>query len=107
LLSTSSLPEACSGLMYSGVPSTMPVWVRRSSPASLTAVARPKSVSTARPFENRMLPGLMSRWTSPFPWAYSSASAISRAIASVSSTDSGPSFAILSVNVDPSTKGIT
>ncbi len=63
------LPAACSGDMYRGVPMTWPVIVRLSSSLS-TSLARPKSVTLIRPLLSiRMLPGLMSRWTTPLSCA--------------------------------------
>ena len=63
----SSVP--CSGLMYAGVPSAIPVSVSRSLPAALIARAIPKSVTRARPSASRMFSGLMSRCTTPRLWA--------------------------------------
>ena len=40
-------PIACSGLMYVGVPSVMPVCVSFSSPIALIACAMPKSATIA------------------------------------------------------------
>ena len=57
---------ACSGAMYSGVPSTEPVAVF-TPPADL---AMPKSISLILPsFVSMTLAGLMSRWTMPRRWA--------------------------------------
>ena len=60
----------CSGLKYETVPTSVPVFVRRSS---LVASARPKSITRARtwPASSRavmMFSGLMSRWTMPRAW---------------------------------------
>ena len=44
---SSRSPIACSGLMYCGVPSDMPVSVMRPPPAALTASAMPKSATSA------------------------------------------------------------
>jgi hypothetical protein len=58
---------ACSGLMYVGVPTTMPVFVICVVVvASTTARAMPKSEIIACPSAMRMLSGLMSRWM--IPW---------------------------------------
>ncbi len=59
--STSRSPLACSGDMYVGVPTVLPVTVSR-VPASI-ARAIPKSVTMARPVapSSRMLSGLTSR----------------------------------------------
>jgi hypothetical protein len=57
------LPITCSGDMYFGEPSSMPVWV-----SSLAARRRamPKSVIFAGPLgSTMMLAGLMSRCTTP------------------------------------------
>ena len=55
------------------------------------ALARPKSRTLTLPSGVSLtLAGLRSRWTTPLPWASSSASAICRATASASSTASGP-----------------
>ena len=60
-------PAACSGLMYAGVPTIMPICVR--SPTRSRVAARalpmPKSATTAWPSCSRMFSGLMSRWTTP------------------------------------------
>jgi hypothetical protein len=47
---SSRSPVACSGLMYSGVPSDSPVSVSRVPPAALTASAIPKSATRASPW---------------------------------------------------------
>ena len=55
------------------------------------ALARPKSSTFTSPSaESLTFAGLRSRWTMPFSWAASSASAIRRAIAIASSTGSRP-----------------
>ena len=66
--------------MYAGVPIATPVAVSRESAPSWIARAMPKSVTIARPLSlsRRMLSGLMSRWITPRPCAYASASATSR-----------------------------
>ena len=58
-------PIACSGDMYCGVPSDMPVSVIRLPPALLAASAMPKSATSAEPSCSRMFSGLMSRWMTP------------------------------------------
>jgi hypothetical protein len=72
-VSTSSwLNSACSGAMYSGVPTTAPnpVCSVRSVSACPVALAMPKSITfgTGRPSYSAMrtLDGLMSRWMTPF-----------------------------------------
>ena len=55
-------PVACSGLMYCGVPTTMPSVVSWLPEAASAALAIPKSVTSTRPVaSSRMLSGLMSR----------------------------------------------
>src|SRR4029077_3380539 len=57
------LPITCSGDMYFGEPSSIPVWVRSPVPRMR---AMPKSVIFTGPFATTMmLAGLMSRWTTP------------------------------------------
>ena len=55
---TSLLPIACSGLMYVGVPTAIPVRVSVSPPATLTARAMPKSATSARPLGEEDVLGL-------------------------------------------------
>ena len=73
--SISRSPVACSGLMNAGVPTAIPVIVRREPPSSARAI--PKSVTVARPVSASIntLSGLMSRCTTPDECAYASASA--------------------------------
>ena len=61
--SSSTAPPACSGLMYAGVPTEVPVWVSVSAAAALTALAMPKSVTMASPSCSITFSGLMSRCT--------------------------------------------
>ena len=62
-----SLAAHCSGLMYDGVPTAMPVIVR---PRFSATLAIPKSVTTDQPSSSiMMLAGLMSRCTIPCRWA--------------------------------------
>ena len=68
--STPGSAAACSGAMYIGVPSAMPICVSAPSPdgvaaASRSAFATPKSVTVAEPPERSTLSGLMSRCTTP------------------------------------------
>ena len=58
--STSS-PTACSGLMYDGVPTLMPICVSVSPGASLMAFPMPKSATSTWPSCSRMFSGLISR----------------------------------------------
>ena len=125
--SMSVSPAACSGLMYAGVPTIVPVWVSRGStrpttpppacpparplahpPArpSATRCAIPKSATSACPAASMMFSGLMSRWITPWRWAYSRASAASRAIWTASSTGSCVSRASRWRSVSPSTNGM-
>ena len=70
-----SSPRACSGDMKSGEPVTVPSAVSctpPSAPSSEAGLARPKSSSLATSntpprYAQKMLAGLMSRWTSPMP----------------------------------------
>src|SRR5436305_1578366 len=65
--------SACSGLMYRRVPTRSPVMV---SPAWLWQWASPKSATHRFPRSSTIrLAGFTSRWTTPRPWAYSSAPA--------------------------------
>ena len=106
--SISTLPVACSGLMYAGVPMTVPVCVMWcASPAALSARAMPKSATTAVPPESMMFSGLMSRCTTPWLCAYASAPATSAVIRRVSSSDSCFSRSRRSRSDSPSTYGMT
>ena len=64
---------ACSGAMYVGVPTVVPVAVRNAPVCMLlVALAMPKSAIFTRPSEVTMrFSGLRSRWTMPCcsPWA--------------------------------------
>ena len=63
-------PAACSGAMYAGVPSAMPIEVSAPVPVeSATAFATPKSVTSACLPENSTLSGFTSRCTMPWLWA--------------------------------------
>ena len=59
-------PLACSGLMYSGVPSAKPTAVSASLPSVAQTCATPKSASRACPSAKRMFSGFTSRCTNPF-----------------------------------------
>ena len=70
-VSTSRLDApACSGLMYAGVPTLVPVMVRRAAPSPCAALAIPKSITlqTGAPsiVVTSTFDGLMSRWMMPF-----------------------------------------
>ena len=65
-------PRACSGAMYAGVPSATPALVSDEVPllwASPSALATPKSITTACRPVSITFSGLMSRWTIPWAWA--------------------------------------
>ena len=71
--------------MYSGVPTTMPLWVRPLASDSPSTLAMPKSrtltCSGVLPRLTRTtLPGFMSRWITPWSWAACSAWQICSAI---------------------------
>ncbi len=86
-------PSACSGLMYSGVPSTTPALVRAGSSARAErSLARPKSMSTARPVPVSMITLLLltSRWVSPAEWIFWRAARVWPPMRRNSSTVSGP-----------------
>ena len=107
---SSGSPAICSGLMYSGVPITSPVFVTfcASTPA---AFAMPKSTTftqsdPSRNFASMMLSGLRSRWTIPMSCATESASATWRTISPARSGGSAPSRARMSVSFSPSTYSI-
>ncbi len=59
--STSSSPEDCSGLMYSGEPGVRPEAVSLSVDTPSSIMAMPKSESRAVPPSSMILDGLMSR----------------------------------------------
>ena len=73
---------------------TAPVWVRASW-ALPAARAMPKSVTFTWPLgEMTTLPGLTSRWMTPFLWANASAEAISAPISAARWGWRGPSVRI-------------
>ena len=80
--SMSASPAICSGAMYAGVPIAMPDCVSVPPPPIVrdadSALAIPKSVTTAVPCDSNTLSGLISRCTTPRAWAYDSARATSR-----------------------------
>ncbi len=110
-------PRACSGDMYAAVPRMTPASVASSNSVgeadtSGTSVpvtmarASPKSSTLTTPSPRSLtLAGLRSRCTTPWSWAYSSASAICRAMAIASTLGSGPS-ASRSARVVPSTSSM-
>ena len=90
------------------MPSATPSDVSDDDPLdALTALATPKSVTTAWPSDSSTLSGLMSRWTTPFRWAKESASTISRRILAASATGSSPSRASLLRSDSPWINGMT
>ncbi len=68
--SSACSPTLCSGLMYAGLPTAIPVSVTLSPAAAVIARAIPKSATTACPLSSRMFSGLMSRCTTSWLWAY-------------------------------------
>ena len=85
---SAAAPRACSGAMYSIVPSIWPsgVGVPRSE-------ARPRSSNTARPSGViKMLVGLTSRWILPARWSAPRASAIWRTAGRSLSSSNGTSW---------------
>lgn len=65
---TYGTPSRCSGAMYWGVPSTVPVAVSLVGASAIEAM--PKSVTTTRSLASRMLSGFRSRWTIPAACAF-------------------------------------
>ena len=100
----------CSGAMYAGVPSDTPAAVMP-SPAVPTddplakdsALATPKSVTTAAPSAKRMLSGLISRCTNPRSCAKAKACATSRRIFTASASGIGARPAMRARNESPGT----
>ncbi len=72
-----------------------------------TALATPKSVTTAWPSESSTLSGLMSRCTTPLRCAYARASVTSRSMRRASPTGSSPSRASFTRSDSPLMYGIT
>ena len=67
--SVTSSPWHCSGLMYSGVPMVMPVFVSLSFSISWI-YEMPKSITYTRLSRvSMMFEGFTSRWTIPLLWA--------------------------------------
>jgi hypothetical protein len=84
-------PRACSGLMYSGVPTTTPNAVAPSVASRFASFAMPKSISRTRPRSSIMMLGVFrSRWMIPASWMASSPSAIWMAIWKASPAGSAP-----------------
>ncbi len=83
------------------------VWVIVAA-VSASARAMPKSITLTPPASVTMtLAGLMSRWTMPFSWLYSSASRIAAVIRAASSAGSTPDSSRSSRNVRPWTYSMT
>ena len=98
-------PDACSGETYAAVPTTVMVCVSAPDPS---ARAMPKSRTRVRPSSAmRMLPGVMSRWTTPARCAASNASQTSAAMPTQRATGSGPSALRTSRRVRPRTSSMT
>ncbi len=95
-----SPPAACSGAMYSGVPSTMPLRVSpgAAGPSGWNTFAMPKSItftlSTPSTSTTSTFSGLTSRCTMPSAWAWSSAAATCVASARARSRGSAPPCSI-------------
>ncbi len=85
---------------------TAPVWVRL-SPGSAPALAMPKSVTFTCWPAIITLPGLTSRWTTPWSWANWRALAMSAPISAARWASSGPSDRMTSRRVLPSTYSMT
>ncbi len=91
------------------MPITAPAWVRFRVASLLDdAWAMPKSATFTCPAGvMRMLPGLMSRWTTPLRWAKASAAATSAVISADRLGCSGPSVRMISESGRPSTYSMT
>ena len=106
----STTPEsmACSGGMYSAVPTTVPVCVSDRFAAGSFRRASPRSATFTTPSASRrMFPGLTSRWTIPWAWAYSSPRAAWRMRSIASAAGSGPRSATSDARSRPVTSSIT
>ncbi len=87
---------------------TAPAWVRLASVPPMTAWAMPKSATFTWPLgAMRMLPGLMSRCTTPLRWANPSAAATSAAISAARRGCRGPSVRTMSERLRPSMYSMT
>lgn len=102
-----SAPSSCSGGMYCGVPTTIPVPVRRvpAEPSSTRAI--PKSVMTVRRPTVSTLSGFRSRCTTPDAWACASASAMVAASATTCGHGRRPSRSIRPASDSPATSSMT
>jgi len=104
-----SSPAACSGLMYTGVPTAIPSPVLPGPGSVAIARAMPKSASMARPVarSSSTFSGLTSRCTTPAPPAASSAAATSATMRDAVSGWSRRSRVSRSRRLSPSTWSIT
>ena len=96
--------------MYSGVPTTRPVFVTFwfSAPAAL-AIPKSTTFTQSEPSRLRasmMLSGLRSRWTIPMSCATLRASAACRVISAARRGGSAPTASITAVSDSPSTYSI-
>ena len=104
---STSWPRACSGERYWAVPITD--WVAVIAlVASAIARAIPKSMTFTVPSSViMMLPGLMSRWTMPARWEYSSALSSAAMISPARWASIGCSGSMKARRVLPSTYSMT
>jgi hypothetical protein len=103
-------PASCSGLMYSGVPTTRPVFVTFCASLEL-ALAMPKSTTFTRSLPSRffatmMLSGFRSRCTIPASCATCSASAVWCTMLAARGAGSEPPFSMSEVSDEPSMNSI-
>jgi hypothetical protein len=105
--STPLSPRACSGDMYSGVPTRCPVLVADSAVPSSSASPKSSTLSApmSPPTRNRF-DGLMSRWTTPCACTAAIAPAIRRPSRAASASVSGPRNSCSS-SVCPSSHSVT
>src|SRR6266540_3785540 len=107
LRASSSMPESCSGDMYSGVPIDIPSLVNPSSFDWFASRAMPKSITLSTPLgSTTMFWGLMSRWITPCSCATSSARHSCLPIVRVTDTGSGPRVLMSCFRDVPSTYSI-
>jgi hypothetical protein len=93
--------------MYAGVPTAIPTDVIPPAVVEAdTALAMPKSVTSACPDASRMLSGLMSRWITPARCAFSKADATSLRTRTTSTSGIAPSRWMRACNVSPANSGI-
>ena len=100
-------PRACSGDRYCAVPMTACVCVMVAAESAI-ARAMPKSMTLTAPAGVSMtLAGLMSRWTIPAWWEYSSADSTPAVISRASSIGTAAPSRRMSRTVWPSTYSMT